>query len=77
MEPHVHPLCDLFKQLGLPAETHEVEAFIARHRPLPRGVALVEAEFWSPNQAAMLRQGVSDDADWSAPIDLLGVLLVD
>ena len=75
MEPHTHELCDLFKQLGLPSQTHEVESFIASHRPLPVGTALADASFWSPTQAAMLRQGVSDDADWSAPVDLLGVLL--
>ena len=75
MEPHIHLLSDLFKQLGLPAQAHEVDAFIARHRPLPPGIALADADFWSPTQAAMLRQGLGDDADWSAPIDLLAVLL--
>ena len=75
MQPQVHPLCELFKQLGLPSQTHEIEAYIAQHRPLPAGTALADAAFWSPTQAAMLRQGVQDDADWSAPVDLLGVLL--
>ena len=75
MESPIHPLCELFKQLGLPAQAHEIDSFIATHRPLPTGTALPDASFWSPAQAALLRQGVRDDADWSAPVDLLAVLL--
>ena len=75
MESNVHPLGELFQQLGLPAEPRDIERFLAAHRPLPAGTRLAEAKFWTPAQAALLREGLCDDADWSAAIDLLAVLL--
>ena len=75
MEAVVHPLRELFQQLGLPAAPDQIEAFIAAHRPLPPGTALADAPFWTPAQAAFLREGVSDDADWSETIDSLAALL--
>jgi hypothetical protein len=77
MESPIHPLCELFRQLGLPAEGPEIERFVATHRPLPYGTALPDAAFWSPAQSALLREGVHDDADWSETIDTLAVLLGD
>jgi hypothetical protein len=71
MEQQYHDLCNLFAQLGLPNRPAEVAAFIAAHRPLPAGVRLAEAPFWTRTQAAFLAEQLQTDADWSAVIDSL------
>ena len=48
MEPPVHCIGDLFRQLGLADRPAEIAAFLTRHRPLPAKMALAEAPFWSP-----------------------------
>lgn len=75
MESPIHRLGDLFRQLGLSDDPASIEAFIASHRPLPAGVALADAVFWSPSQAQFLREEISDDADWAELVDSLGSLL--
>lgn len=75
MENAIHKLSDLFRQLGLPDEPAAIEAFIAAHRPLPHGVALTDAPFWSPSQAQFLREELSEDADWAELVDALALLL--
>ena len=75
MENPVHPLRDLFGQLGLPGDRAFIEGFITRHGPLPDTVRLTEAPFWSPQQALFLCEAVRDDADWAAVVDQLDVLL--
>ena len=75
MELHHHRLSDLFRQLGLADSPAAIDAFLARHRPLPPDVALADAPFWSPAQAQLLREQLGDDADWSELVDLLGLLL--
>ncbi len=75
MENAIHKLSDLFRQLGLPDDPAAIEAFIAAHRPLPHGVALADAPFWSPSQAQFLREELSEDADWAELVDALALLL--
>ena len=75
MESSIHQLGDLFRQLGLPDDPASIEAFIAAHRPLPAGVALADASFWTPSQAQFLREELSEDADWAEVVDSLGSLL--
>ena len=75
MEPSQHALKDLFDQLGLPSTSREIEAFVATHRPLPDGTALADAPFWTPAQAAFLREEIEDDADWAELVDQLSVML--
>ncbi len=75
MESSIHQLGDLFRQLGLPDDPASIEAFIAAHRPLPPGVALADAAFWTPSQAQFLREELSEDADWAEVVDSLGSLL--
>lgn len=75
MENAIHTLSELFRQLGLPDDTASIEAFIARHRPLPAGVPLAEASFWTPSQAQFLAEEIGDDADWAELVDTLAVLL--
>ena len=75
MESPFRPIADLFKQLGLAAEPSDIDQFITTHRPLPAGVSLCDAPFWSPSQAQFLRKGIGRDADWADPVDSLAVLL--
>ena len=75
MEPSIHQLGDLFRQLGLPDDPASIESFIATHRPLPAGVALADASFWTPSQAQFLPEERSDDADGAEIVDTLGSLL--
>ena len=75
MEDPIHSLCELFKQLGLPADRGAIEAFIARHAPVPDNLKLGDAPFWSRQQAQFLQEAVRDDADWAPVVDQLDVLL--
>lgn len=75
MEYAIHRLSDLFSQLGLPDDPAGIEDFIARHRPLPPGLPLAEASFWTPSQAQFLREEIGDDADWAELVDTLASLL--
>ncbi|GIZ10950.1 DUF2789 family protein [Pseudomonas sp. NCCP-436] len=63
MQQPVHDLPALFKQLGLANEPAAIEAFIRRHAPLPDNCRLADAPFWSPVQAAFLREEILEDAD--------------
>ena len=71
MESPIHSINSLFKQLGLPYETEEVDAFIAYHRPLPDYCLLHEAVFWSASQATFLAEEIEEDADWAEVVDEL------
>jgi hypothetical protein len=75
METPIHQLSDLFSQLGLPDDAASIEAFVVSHRPLPDGVALADAPFWSVSQAQLLRQKIADDADWAGLVDSLNAML--
>ena len=74
METNPHTLETLFIQLGLPHQPAEIDAFVATHR-LPKGTALADAPFWTTAQAALLRQSLTDDADWCAVVDGLALSL--
>ena len=75
MDEHFHRLCDLFRQLGLPDEPAAVESFIAEHRPLPAGMHVCDAPFWSPSQAQFLHEQLMADADWAEVVDDLSLRL--
>ncbi len=75
MEPFVHSMNNLFRQLGLPDDDNAVESFIRSHQPLPSSVFLPDATFWSNAQADFLREAISDDADWAEVVDELDSLL--
>ncbi|HJW26828.1 MAG TPA: DUF2789 domain-containing protein [Rhodocyclaceae bacterium] len=75
MDTAIHTMNDLFAQLGLPAEDGEIDRFIAAHNPVPEGVRLHEADFWSPAQADFLREEVSEDSEWAELIEHLNVQL--
>lgn len=71
MDYHAPTLMQLFAQLGLPAEMAAIEAFIDQHGPLPEAMPLAEAPFWTPAQAAFLREEMVEDADWAEVVDEL------
>lgn len=75
MESPVHHLSDLFAQLGLPSDTLGIGDFIREHGPLPAGVSLPDASFWTASQAQFLRDQLQADADWSEKIDQLATML--
>lgn len=71
MQAPVHPLQELFQQLGLGSSSEEVETFINMHAPLRDDIELADAPFWNPSQAAFLREALNDDDDWCEVIDEL------
>ena len=75
MESSIHNLNNLFAQLGLPSEQVAVENFIKTHSPLATAVLLSDAPFWTPSQAAFLREEILNDADWAEVIDQLNAAL--
>ncbi|MEX6502922.1 DUF2789 domain-containing protein [Pseudomonas zhanjiangensis] len=75
MESPVHELPALFKQLGLDADPASIDRFIATHAPLAEDCKLADAPFWSPAQAAFLREEILEDADWAEVVDQLNVML--
>jgi hypothetical protein len=75
MEPTFHQFSELFAQLGLPSDEASIRAFIGTHAPLPEAVELAEAPFWTPAQAALLRDELLDDADWAEVVDQLNLAL--
>lgn len=75
MEHGFHPFHELFEQLGLPSDPDSIRQFIARHAPLPHDVPLPEAPFWTPAQAAFLREAIEADSDWAEVVDELNAAL--
>jgi len=69
MESHLHSMTDLFAQLGLPSSPEAIQTFVEAYGPL--AVPLADAPFWTPAQAAFLRDQVEQDADWADVIDRL------
>ncbi len=75
MSPHYHQFCELFAQLGLPSDVKDIAAFIQSHSPLNPATRLEDAGFWTPAQAALLRDELVGDSDWSAVVDQLNLAL--
>jgi hypothetical protein len=75
MEQSIHAFHNLFEQLGLPADDGAIRRFIETHSPLPEGLHLADAPFWTPAQAAFLRDEILEDADWAEVVDRLSLAL--
>lgn len=75
METPIHTMSNLFAQLGLPSDSDAIDRFIASHSPLPDDITLADAPFWTPAQAAFLREEILEDADWAEVVDQLNVSL--
>ncbi|OPA88142.1 hypothetical protein BFW87_23255 [Pseudomonas fluorescens] len=70
MDAPIPTLETLFEQLGLDSTPEAIDAFIVAH-PLPEAVKLIDAPFWTPQQAQFLKEELRDDADWAIPVDEL------
>jgi hypothetical protein len=75
MEKFTHHLNALFAQLGLASGDDDIVAFIQQHAPLAPHFSLIEAPFWTENQATFLKEELADDAAWAEVIDQLDVAL--
>ncbi|PUE33885.1 DUF2789 family protein [Limnohabitans sp. Jir72] len=75
MEQGSHAFHELFAQLGLACDRQGIEVFLKAHRALTGDVALSEAPFWTPAQAAFLRESVMLDADWAQQAEQLSQAL--
>ena len=71
----MHHFSDLFAQLGLPNDELGIKHFIASHFPLSPDFRLPDAPFWSPTQAAFLREAILQDSDWVVMVDQLSAAL--
>tara|TARA_R110001599_G_scaffold3464_4_gene19079 strand:+ start:6527 stop:6799 length:273 start_codon:yes stop_codon:yes gene_type:complete len=65
----------LFEQLGMDGDDASIEAFIADHYPLSKDIKLSEASFWTPSQAAFLKEEIVEDAEWAPVVDELNARL--
>jgi hypothetical protein len=75
MDNPIHLFSDLFAQLGLPADEPGIRQFIAAHTPLAADLELPLASFWTPAQAAFLREALLQDSDWAELVDQLSQAL--
>lgn len=75
MEQSHHRFSELFSQLGLASDEAGIKAFITRYAPLDPATRLEEAAFWTPAQAALLKEELVGDGDWAEVIDQLNLAL--
>lgn len=75
MESSLHTLNNLFAQLGLANNDAEIDNFIKTHSHLASYISLADAPYWTPAQAAFLREEILKDADWAEVIDQLNARL--
>ena len=71
METTFHPFAELFDQLGLPSDDASIREFIATHSPVPPELRLAEAPFWTDAQSRLLKEAITQDADWAEVVDHL------
>jgi hypothetical protein len=75
MELQEPTMQSLFAQLGEPDDAAAIARFIAKNGWLAAGTPLHQAPFWSPSQAAFLREAIVQDANWAAVVDALNTQL--
>ncbi|MBV4476987.1 DUF2789 domain-containing protein [Pseudomonas sp. B2M1-30] len=76
MELPAYDLKTLFDQLGLPSEGSAIDDFIGAH-PLDPGTKLIDADFWTPQQAQLLKEWLRADGEEAVMVDELNVRLHD
>lgn len=69
-------MTNLFLQLGLDASPEAIERFMFDNE-LPEHVHILEASFWNESQAAMLKEMLCSDGEWSLVVDQLSEALRD
>ena len=75
MNKPMHRFSDLFAQLGLPNDELAIKHFLTNHAPLHGDLRLHEAPFWSPAQAAFLREAILQNSDWVQTVDQMSAAL--
>lgn len=75
MDKPIHPLSEIFQQLGLPDDPVEIDRFITTHSPLDDDIKLVDAPFWNDAQRDFLKEKYIADDDWIPMIDQLNEAL--
>jgi hypothetical protein len=75
VEKPIHSITSLFDQLGLNSSEKEIDNFIAKSSPLPKGMELYKAKMWNASQADFLKQAKEEDADWAEIVDQLDAML--
>ncbi len=74
MELTFHSLENLFLQLGLDNSSRAIDDFIQQNKLSP-GQKLEDASCWNDNQAAFIRECLSEDSDWAEVVDQLNAML--
>ncbi|PWB35529.1 DUF2789 domain-containing protein [Pseudomonas sp. NDM] len=67
-------LTTLFEQLGLPADEASINDFVEAH-PLDPDTKLIDADFWTPQQAQLLKEWLRADGEEAVIVDELNVRL--
>lgn len=67
-------LTTLFEQLGLPADEASINDFVEAH-PLDPDTKLIDAGFWAPQQAQLLKEWLRADGEEAVIVDELNVRL--
>lgn len=75
MNNAIHSFHELFAQLGLPNENHEIAHFLTTHASIADGFRLPDAPYWTRSQAAFLRESLLQDSEWSGLVDQLSKAL--
>lgn len=75
MDKPAHRFGELFAQLGLPSDEPGIARFLSTHTPLAGEIKLPDAPFWTPAQAAFLREALLQDSDWAELVDQLSEAL--
>jgi len=75
MEYSFHDFTNLFAQLGLLNDSESIQKFIKANAPLASEVRLEDAQFWTASQAALLKDKLVDNADWTQVVDRLNIVL--
>ncbi len=75
MHTPAYSLNTLFAQMGLANSDEAIDAFISSHSPIPGDIQLPDAACWNASQAALLKQAVVDDSDWTEVVEQLDALM--
>jgi hypothetical protein len=67
-------LTTLFEQLGLPSDEASINDFVEAH-PLDPDIKLIDADFWTPQQAQLLKEWLRADGEEAVIVDELNVRL--
>lgn len=75
MNKPIHHFAELFAQLGLPNDAESIAHFLSVHTPMADSMRLPDAPYWTPAQAAFLRESLLHDSDWAVLADQLSAAL--